>query len=101
MMIRRAKHLGQCGRPQIRLDQADRSANILREGLSNAYADPAAAVSMVNAGEHNHVRRLLRLQQEHSLHKPQGFFPSQQIQIETLRLAMAFSVAVATTVAKI
>src|SRR3984885_86670 len=101
MMIGGAKHFRQCGRAQIRFHQADRSANIFREGLSDTDADPAAAISMVDAGEHNHVRRLLRLQQEHALHKAQSFFPSQQIQIETLHLAMAFSVAVAMTVAEL
>ena len=68
MMIGGAKHSRQCGRAQIRFDQTDRSANILRESLCYADADPAAAVSMVNAGEYNHVRRLLRLQQKHALH---------------------------------
>src|SRR5580704_2247560 len=100
MMIGGAKHFGQRGRAQVRFDQADRSANIFSESLGHTYADPAAAVSVVNAGEHHHVRRLLGLQQEHSLHKPQSFFACEHVQIETVRIGMAFSIAVTMSVAK-
>ena len=101
MMIRCAEHFRQRRRAQVRFDQADRTSNIFCEGLCDTDADSAAAVSMIDPGKHNHVRRLLRLQQEHSLHKTQNFFSSQEVEIEAIRLAMAFSVAVAMAVAKI
>jgi hypothetical protein len=93
-MIRNSEKTRQGGRAQICIDYTDRPLGVARQHFRRTYASATAAIPLVDTCKHDCPWAFSGLLQEDALNKPQTFFASQPIEIESRPISVSSFVSI-------